>query len=240
MTPPAVTTSPSPAQLRSPSNRTLEVITEPQVGPDGGAAGAGAVAEARSRAVESAGRHGRRCEQVPTRSCHEITHPERSRAVHATRSPRCDAGVSEPQRRRSRPARASAAMRSRREAPRRLLGAPRAGTPLASESDAVLPCLETPLAPTSATSRSSPTSTTARPPWSTPCCAPGRRLQRPRRDASPTGSWTPVTWSGRRASRSSPRTPRCATRPAADGSRSPSTSSTPPATPTSAARSSAA
>ena len=59
---------------------------------------------------------------------------------------------------------------------------------------------------TFATSRSSPTSTTARPRSSTPCCgspAPSGPTRR-----SPTGSWTRTTSSARRGSRSSPRTPR--------------------------------
>ena len=51
---------------------------------------------------------------------------------------------------------------------------------------------------------------------------------------SPTGSWTPWTWSGKRASRSWPRTPPSTT------AISPSTSSTRPVTPTSAARSNGA
>ena len=84
---------------------------------------------------------------------------------------------------------------------------------------------------TSATSPSSPTSTTARPRSSTPCS--GRRARSARTRTSPSGSWTRSTSSARRASRSSPRTPRSAT------ATSRSTSSTRPATPTSAARSSA-
>ena len=83
-----------------------------------------------------------------------------------------------------------------------------------------------------ATSPSSPTSTTARPRSSTPCCAP--RAPSASAPSRSTGSWTPVTWSARRGSRSSPSTPR------STGTAPPSTSSTPPATPTSAARSSAA
>ena len=70
-----------------------------------------------------------------------------------------------------------------------------------------------PPATTCATSRSSPTSTTARPPWSTPCSgspAPSRPT-RPRRARSTSGSWTRWTSSARRASRSSRRTPRCST-----------------------------
>jgi len=78
--------------------------------------------------------------------------------------------------------------------------------------------------------------TTARPPWWTRCCgSPGRSA---RMTTSPSGSWTRWIWSGRRASPSWPRTPRSITwrRP---GNRSPSTSSTLPGTPISAARSSA-
>ncbi len=95
-------------------------------------------------------------------------------------------------------------------------------------------------ATTCATSRSSPTSTTARPPWSTPCS--GSPAPSARTSTSTSGRWTPATWSARRASRSSPRTPRCTGAAAGAPERpgtSPSTSSTPPATPTSAARSSA-
>ncbi len=87
-----------------------------------------------------------------------------------------------------------------------------------------------------ATSRSSHTLTTVRPPWSTPCSSrptPSLPMVRLR-----TVSWTPVTWSAKRASPSSRRTPRLPTtarRPTARPS--PSTSSTPPpATPTSVAR----
>ena len=60
-----------------------------------------------------------------------------------------------------------------------------------------------------ATLRSSPTSTTARPRWSTPCSgspAPSAPTR-----TSTSGSWTRTTWSVRRASRSSPRTRRFAT-----------------------------
>ncbi len=81
----------------------------------------------------------------------------------------------------------------------------------------------------------------ARPPSSTRCSVRAGRspLTRPR--AWPTASWTPATWSGRRGSRSSPRTPRSTTpAPRPRASRWSSTSSTPPATPTSAVRSSAA
>ena len=81
---------------------------------------------------------------------------------------------------------------------------------------------------TSATSRSSPTSTTARRRWSTPCCgspAPSAPTR-----TSTSASWTRWTSSARRASRSSPRTPRSST------ATSSSTSSTRPATRTSAAR----
>src|SRR5690606_28804281 len=61
------------------------------------------------------------------------------------------------------------------------------------------------------TSPSSPTWTTARRRWSTPCCA---RLGHCTRGARwPTASWTRWTSSGRRASRSSPRTRRSATDP---------------------------
>ena len=62
---------------------------------------------------------------------------------------------------------------------------------------------------TYATWRSSPTSTTARPRSSTPCCgspAPSARTR-----TSTSASWTRWTSSARRASRSSPRTRRCAT-----------------------------
>src|SRR6266542_2172233 len=62
---------------------------------------------------------------------------------------------------------------------------------------------------TSATSRSSRTSTTARPRWSTRCCGSRGHSARTRRLL--TGCSTPVTWSGRRASRSWPRTRRSPT-----------------------------
>ena len=64
-------------------------------------------------------------------------------------------------------------------------------------------------APTSATSRSSPTSTTARRRWSTRCSGSRGRFAPTRR--SRRASWTRWTSSARRASRSSPRTPRSTT-----------------------------
>ena len=64
-------------------------------------------------------------------------------------------------------------------------------------------------APTCATSRSSPTSITARPRSSTVCC--GSRAPSAPTRTSTSGSWTRTTSSARRASRSSPRTPRCGT-----------------------------
>ena len=85
--------------------------------------------------------------------------------------------------------------------------------------------------PPSATSPWWPTSTTARPLWSMPCCAPPASFARPPGSWS-TGSWTPTTRSASGASPSSPRPPR------SRGATSGSTWSTPPATPTSAARSS--
>ena len=60
--------------------------------------------------------------------------------------------------------------------------------------------------PSCGTSRSSPTSTTGRRPWSTRCCArpgPSRRTSR-----SSSGSWTRASRSASAGSRSSPRTPR--------------------------------
>ena len=64
-------------------------------------------------------------------------------------------------------------------------------------------------ATTCATSPSSRTSTTARPRWSTRCCgSPARSARTP---TSTSGSWTPTTWSARRASPSSRRTPRSST-----------------------------
>ena len=63
--------------------------------------------------------------------------------------------------------------------------------------------------PTSATSPSSPTSTTARRRSSTPCSASRARSAITSRWS--TGSWTPTTWSGRRASPSWPRTRRSGT-----------------------------
>ena len=89
-----------------------------------------------------------------------------------------------------------------------------------------------PAGTTSATSRSSPTSTTARRRSSTRCSGSPARSARTR--TSPSASWTRWTSSARRASRSSPRTP-----PSDVRRRRSSTSSTRPATPTSAARSSA-
>ena len=90
---------------------------------------------------------------------------------------------------------------------------------------------------TSATSPSWPTSTTARPRWSTPCCgSPAPSASTP---TSLTASWTPWTWSVRRASRSWPRTPRSGTTWTTVRT-SRSTSSTPRGTPTSVARWSAA
>ena len=86
-------------------------------------------------------------------------------------------------------------------------------------------------APTSAMSPSSPTSTTARPRSSTRCSA-RPAPSAPTRPSS-TGSWIRAISSARRASRSSP-SRRPSTTPASG-----STSSTRPATPTSAARSSA-
>ena len=77
-----------------------------------------------------------------------------------------------------------------------------------------------PSAPTSATSRSSPTSTTARPRSWTRCSGSPARSARTR--TSPSASWTPATSSARRGSRSSPRT-----RPSATAGRR-STSSTRP------------
>ena len=92
---------------------------------------------------------------------------------------------------------------------------------------------------TSATSRSSPTSTTARRRSSTPCCA--RPAPSARTSTWKSAPWTRTTSSVRRASRSSPRTRRSRTRASTPPTaRSRSTSSTPPVTPTSAARSSAA
>ena len=85
--------------------------------------------------------------------------------------------------------------------------------------------------PTSATSPSSPTSTTARRRWSTASCA--RRGSSARARWSPTARWTRTTSSASAASPSSPSSP-----PSPGRGRA-STSSTRPATPTSAARSSA-
>src|SRR5215510_14374479 len=59
-------------------------------------------------------------------------------------------------------------------------------------------------AATSATSPSSRTSTTARPPSWTPCC--GSRASSAPTSTWPSGSWTRSTWSARRASPSWPRT----------------------------------
>ena len=60
--------------------------------------------------------------------------------------------------------------------------------------------------PSSGTSRSSPTSTTGRRPWSTRCCArPGRSR---RMSTWSSASWTPASRSESAGSRSSPRTPR--------------------------------
>ena len=89
------------------------------------------------------------------------------------------------------------------------LPALRARIPLFSNSSEVFPWLP-PAAPTCATSRSSPTSTTARRRSSTPCCA--RPTPSARTSTWRSGPWTPTTWSARRASRSSRRTPRSATR----------------------------
>ena len=88
-----------------------------------------------------------------------------------------------------------------------------------------------PSAPRSATSPSSPTSTTARRRSWTPCS--GSRVRSATTRTSQSACSTRWTSSARRASRSSPRT-----RPSGTGRRR-STSSTRPATPTSAARSSA-
>ena len=71
------------------------------------------------------------------------------------------------------------------------------------------PRLRPPPAATCATSRSSRTSTTARPRWSTRCC--GSPVRSASTSTSTSERWTPVTSSARRASRSSPRTPRCGT-----------------------------
>jgi hypothetical protein len=88
-------------------------------------------------------------------------------------------------------------------------------------------------------SQSSRTSTTARRPWSTPCC--GRRTHSPPTLTSKSAPWTRTTSSAKRASRSSRRTRPSRTRASTPPrGRSRSTSSTPRATPTSAARSSAA
>ena len=66
-----------------------------------------------------------------------------------------------------------------------------------------------PSARTCATSPSSPTSTTARRRSWTPCCGRAACSATTRRSSS--ASWTPTISSARRASRSSPRTPPCAT-----------------------------
>jgi len=90
----------------------------------------------------------------------------------------------------------------------------------------------TPSAPTCATSPSWPTWTTARPRWSTPCCA--RRAPSASIRSWPIASWTRWTWSVSAASPSSP------SRPASPTTASGSTSWTRPGMPTSGARSSAA
>src|SRR5690606_578650 len=89
----------------------------------------------------------------------------------------------------------------------------------------------------SATSPSSPTSTTARPPSSTSCSSsPAPWTNAP---WSPIASWTATTSRRNAASPSSRRTPRSAGPTRRRARCGASTSSTPPATPTSAARSSA-
>ena len=98
------------------------------------------------------------------------------------------------------------------------------------------PCPHHPLPPPCATSRSSPTSTTARPPSSTPCCAP-RASSTPTR-ARPRRPGHGLQRPGARAGHHHPRQGRLGHVADATAARSRSTSSTPPATPTSAARSS--
>ena len=73
-----------------------------------------------------------------------------------------------------------------------------------------IPSWRAPSVRTSATSRSSPTSTTARPPSSTPCCA--RPAPSARTSTWKSARWTRTTSSAKRASRSSPRTRRSPTR----------------------------